>query len=97
MSLREKLQLLWSDVWDIIAPFVRLFLTKSGQALAEIALSAVVKVASDPSILTGEAKRNKAFNMILVELKARGITIATSVINTAIEVAVQKMKDQYGK
>jgi hypothetical protein len=86
---------MFSSIWDFLAPFVKIFISSAGQILAASALQAVRTVATY-AIDNDETKRAKAFSMIVSDLKSKGlgigIEITTSMINAAIEAAVQKMK-----
>jgi hypothetical protein len=54
----------------------------------------VKAVANDPSLITGSAKREVVFATVLSELGAAQISVASSVINLAIELAYQKFKNE---
>ena len=96
VSFFEKVKLLASSVWDFIAPFVKIFLTKAGQLLAKSAIMAVQAVAISMEEASGSDKRDAAFGLIVDDLKRQGVVIGaeitTSLINAAIEAAVQKLK-----
>lgn len=95
MSFKEKMKLVFSSVWGFISPFVKIFVSSAGQILAGVALDVVKQIAADPSLVgSGNLdKRQAAFEKIKGELVARGLEASTSVINAAIEAAVQKLKD----
>jgi len=92
MSFTDKIRLFWSGIWDFIEPFIKILLTGAGQILADVAMKAVLNVAKDISLVTDDSKRQAAFATIVVDLQARGIQLATSTINLALEAAVVKMK-----
>ena len=81
---------------NVIEDFVTpLFRKGIGDALTWAlprALSLVAQVAADPKLLTNDAKRAAVFRGLEGEAKATGIAIGASLINTAIELAVQKLK-----
>jgi hypothetical protein len=54
----------------------------------------VKAVANDPSLITGESKREVVFATVLSELGAAQLQVGSSVINLAIELAVQKFKNE---
>ena len=81
-----------SGIWAFILPFLKTLLTQAGQILAQTAMDVVKQVAVNYSNEPGEAKRVIAFNMITDSLTKQGIQIGASVINTALEAAVQKLK-----
>lgn len=94
MSFSARIKLVFSSIWTFLEPFVKLFVSSAGQILSSVALDAVKMVAADPSMLKsgGLEKRQAAFNIIVASLKAKGIEASTSIINAAIEAAVQKVK-----
>lgn len=55
-----------------------------------IATKAVKLVASDPSLLSGGAKREAAIAAILAELASKQAQVGISTLNLAIELAYQK-------
>lgn len=57
-----------------------------------IAAGAVRSVASDPTLLSSGAKRDTAIGLILAELASAQAKVGVSVINLAIELAVQEFK-----
>lgn len=81
-----------SSVGEFLLPVIKMFLSSIGPALAKAALGAVAVVAQDLAGKTNAEKRDAAYGLIVDELKAQGITAAESAINTAIELAVQKLK-----
>lgn len=96
MSFTERMKFVFSNMWDFLAPFIKLFLTKAGPVLAAAALSAVKIMAENRSGLTNNQKRDAAYNVIVDDLKTQGlligIDVSTSMVNAAIEAAVQKLK-----
>lgn len=85
-----KLKIMASVVWDFLKPIILEFLKDSGKELANAALEVVTSLSA--SDITNEEKRAEAFKRITEKLKAKGIEIRDSLINTAIEIAVQKLK-----
>lgn len=94
MSFKEKIKLVFSGVLDFLMPFIRLFLNNAGQILMATALEVIKELATITA--TGEEKRRIAFIKIQVDLKEKGIALATSTINSAIEAAYQKYKESNG-
>lgn len=86
----EKMKILMSTVWEFLLPFFRQMMTESGQILANVAMNAVTAVAKGE--LSDSDKRTAAFNIIISQLEKQGIELGTSLINAAIEAAVQKLK-----
>jgi hypothetical protein len=93
MTFWEKTKIVFSQIWDFLAPFVKIFLSEAGQILAASAIKAVTSVAATMNDADGDTKRKAAFDLIKAELISQGVTLGTSMINAAIEAAVQKLKD----
>ena len=94
MTFWEKTRIIFSNVWDFLGPFIKIFLSSAGTILAEVAMKSVIQVAATMGDADGDAKRKMALGMIKQELMARGIELGVSVINSAIEAAVQRLKAQ---
>lgn len=86
----EAIKLVTSNIWQFIKPFLVQFLTSSGRTVLQIALTAVINAQTSGG--TGAEKRQTATDAIIEELKKQGLNVGTSMINSAIEVAVQKIK-----
>ena len=95
----------WKAVWEEVkawfisegkeievelAPFVQQFASDIGKAVLAAAEKAVVIFATQE--LTGGAKYANSYNQIVADLKEQGLTAAGSLINSAIEVCVAKIK-----
>lgn len=80
------------SVLNFILPILKDSTSKLLADLLPIALEVVTSFAQ--SNKTSEEKRRAAFARIETAAKARGIEAANSVINLAIELAVQKSKDR---
>lgn len=89
-----KLKFAFSNVWDFLQPFLRNFLSEAGAILAETALQVVSELQNEMADASGAEKRQQAFNIITETLKAKGIALSSSIINSAIEAAVQKIKEK---
>lgn len=87
-----KVKMFFSEVWDFLLPFVKMFATASGKIILDLAFQAVKEMATS-GMPSGE-KREEAFKMITIQLKDREIEAATHVINYAIEAAYAKLKAQ---
>jgi hypothetical protein len=96
LTFSEKLKVLFSGLWVFLGPFVKLFLSGVGTALAKAAMDAVTATATSMGDADGDAKRREAFRQIRAELTRQGIQVGASAINAAIEAAVQKLKDSSG-
>ncbi len=88
----EKLKFIASGAWAFLRPIILIFLSQAGPILIAAATEAVAAAASLPASATGEQRREAAFNIILREVTAKGISVGTSVINACIEAAVIKLK-----
>ncbi len=91
VAIKDILKLVMSNVWIFLKPIVDLFMSEVGKALREVAIEAVGSLLSVDT-LTNEEKRKEAFLIIVTRLKEKGIKLSDSVINMAIEVALQKLK-----
>lgn len=83
-----------SGAWDFILPFIKILLSSSGQILAQVAMDTVKQIAINNSNAPGAQKKAIAFDVISNSLTTQGIALGASVINMAIESAVQKLKEK---
>lgn len=82
---------LWaSKVWEILRPSVMVWLTSLGQRVLSIAMEVVTELQNTD--LASEEKREAAFNQIKEKLVQEGKEVKNSLINLAIEIAVNKLK-----
>ena len=89
----DRVKLITSSVWTFLRPMVLLFLSQSGQILANAAMSAVAATAESYGAgANGSDKRDAAYRLIVADLQRQGIQLGASAINMAIEAAVQKLK-----
>jgi hypothetical protein len=92
----DKIKVIMSSVWEFILPFAKQLMSKGGTLLAAAALEAVKTVANNGVGKSGAEKRDMAFNSIVENLKKEGLAvgtdISTSLVNAAIEVALQRVK-----
>ena len=95
-TMLERLKLITSSLWGFLAPFVKIFLSAMGPALAKAALAAVMNTEKYYAGEPGATKRDEAYKMIVSDLTRQGIEIGAqvtgSMVNAAIEAAVQKLK-----
>jgi hypothetical protein len=84
------IKLYWSKIWTYIKPAVMVLLTEVGKRALAIALDVCTQLAT--SDLSSSEKRDAAFKQIGDKLAEEGHTAASSLINLAIELAVQKLK-----
>jgi len=93
MTFWQKTKIVFSNIWNFLGPFVKIFLSEAGQILAASAIKAVTAVATNMQSADGDEKRKAALNIIKADLIGQGIYLGTSMINAAIEAAVQKLKE----
>lgn len=62
-------------------------------ALGQLALTAVKEA---EALASGAEKKAAAFGKIMEGAKSAGITVTESIVNMLIEIAVQKIKGQFG-
>jgi len=96
----SRFKLFFSGLWSFLQPFIAIFLSKAGPLLASAALAAVKATADSMSGASGADKRDAAFKAIEADLMRQGVAIGaevtSSMINAAIEAAVQKVKRDNG-
>jgi len=96
-----RFKLLFSSLWAFLQPFVNVFLSDFGPVLAKSALAAVKITAANLAAEPGAVKRESAYALIVSDLKHQGVQIGaevtTSMINAALEAAVQKVKSDDGR
>jgi len=83
-------KLYMSKVWAWIKPAVMVILSELGRKALAIAIDVVQEVALKD--MTSDEKRSEAFEMIKTKLEEQGKEAGTSLINLAIELAVQRLK-----
>lgn len=93
MSFKDKIKLLFSNIWEFLAPFVMMFLKKSGQVLMGMAIEIVKTIAADPSMLSksGQEKRELAIKELKHRALSSGLTISTTVALNMIQAAFTKL------
>ena len=78
------------EIEEELAPFGKQFASSIGSAVLTAAESAVAQFATQS--ITGSAKKDLCFTAIVDNLKTQGLTAATSLVNSAIEICVAKLK-----
>lgn len=90
----ERIKFLASGMWDFLRPLIRVFLSSIGPILAQAA-SAAVQVEAAKAISSAE-KKDSAYSAIVVDLEKQGFKygadFTASMVNAAIEAAVQGLK-----
>jgi len=94
-----KLKFIMSWLWVFLKPVIAMLLTELGKALAQAAANAVRDAAGLPTQVSDLARRKTAFQAVVDDMKAAGYTygeegaqLTESMINTAIELALQGLK-----
>jgi LL-H family phage holin len=91
-ELWTTIKAFFSASWVVIYPFIAQFMSEAGALALQMAPSVVAVIEETMGQEDGAAKRQEAFNRILAAFEAQGIKIAASVIYSAIEAAVAKMR-----
>lgn len=90
-----KVKLIFSAIGTWVFPLLRSLSTNMGQAVLKQAIVVVKDIAISMAAADNETKRKAAFNAIVASLKKQGLQdLESSVINAAIETAVQFMKSK---
>jgi len=90
--MTQKLKFILSEAWAFLLPFIKILLAQSGRLLMAAALEAV-QAASTMKGASGADKRAAAFEIVKAKLASQGVEMAASVINSAIEAAVLKIRE----
>ncbi len=86
----NRLQLLFSPVWDFVRPLIARFMTANGRKLAEAAIEAVRLM--EESELPGLTRLAHATAMIREVLRKEGIEFLTHEIHGAIHTALIRIR-----
>jgi hypothetical protein len=81
-----------SELKSFLVPLLKIYLTEAGKQLLYVAFGAV-KIMAQRDIPNDE-RHKMASEMIETELKRRGLELGTSLINSAIETAVIRLKSE---
>jgi len=94
----NKLKMMFSSIWKFVLPLLKVFSSSAGKAVLQSAIKIVSEIAITMANSEGIDKKNAAFKLIIADLKRQGIQIGfavgESVINAAIETAVQYLKNK---
>jgi hypothetical protein len=94
-TVLAKLKEVFSEVATFCEPFLKQFATEAGPVVLAAAEQAVTALAAQE--MPGAQKQSVAFSQITANLEQQGITVAASVVNSAIEAAVANLKAQGGQ
>ena len=92
MTFFEKIKFAMSKVFELLLPFIKKMTTDAGIFALEMAIIYVPQINDSFKDKDGPAKRAEVFRLIQEAAKAKGIQLADSIINGAIEAAVAKLK-----
>jgi hypothetical protein len=90
MSFTASILKFFGVLGEYFAAIFKSAINQQLKIVLPIATKAVKMVASDPSLLSGGAKREAAIASILAELAAKQVQVGVSTLNLAIELAYQK-------
>lgn len=96
MSFAEKIKFIMSKVFELLLPFIKRMTSDAGIFALEMAILYVPQINNSFQDKDGAAKRAEVFRLIKEAAKAKGIEMADSIINGAIEAAVAKLKQVQG-
>jgi hypothetical protein len=89
-------KIFFSALWaEIVKPLIRFLLSTVGGTVYKIAKDVVQAIELDPLIVKDEEKRRIAYEAVKTRLKSEGKVVGDSVINLAIELAVQAFKKRW--
>ena len=86
------LTIVWSGVWKLIKPVVKMLVTEVKDEAIETVLEIVAAVGTTD--LSSKSKRDKAFELAKEKLQEGGKEIKDSTINLLVEMAVAKLKEE---
>lgn len=91
-NIKQWLLTTLGDLGKFLSVLFKESLKKELEVVAPIALQVVKQVASDPSLLSGGAKRDAAISAVQAQLIQSQVYVGVSVISLAVELAVQNIK-----
>ena len=97
MAFWQNLKLSFTKVFGLLLPFIRRMADEAGVFALEQAILYTKQVAESFKDKDGAEKRKEVFRLVQEAAKAKGIVLADSIINAAIEAAVAKLKELEGK
>jgi len=90
-TLWETIKTIFSEMWPVIWPSIKIVLTDAGHYTLQTAINVVQQVQAEMQSASGREKAAAAFARISAILLTQGISVANSVIKIAIEYAYQHM------
>jgi LL-H family phage holin len=92
MAFWDKVKITMSKVFELLLPFIKRMTSDAGIFALEMAILYVPQINNSFKEQDGAAKRAEVFRLIKAAAEAKGIEMADSIINGAIEAAVAKLK-----
>ena len=90
-TLWETIKSIFSEMWPVIWPSIKIVLTESGKYTLATAINVVKQVQEEMPLGSGSEKAAVAFARISAVLVSQGISVSTAIIKLAIEYAYQHM------
>jgi len=91
----DKMKLMFSAIWALVLPLLKTFSSKVGKIVLQEAITVCGQIATTMLAANGPDKKKAAFKIIVADLKSKGIQqVEDSLINAAIETAVQYLKEK---
>jgi O-antigen/teichoic acid export membrane protein len=90
-TLWETIKTIFSEMWPVIWPSIKIVLTESGKYTLATAMNVVKQIQESMPTATGAEKAAAAFAQISAILVSQGIQVSTAIIKLAIEYAYQHM------
>lgn len=90
-TLWETIKSIFSEMWPIIWPSIKIVLTDAGKYTLATAINVVKQVQDEMPLGSGSEKAAVAFARISAILVSQGIQVSTAIIKLAIEYAYQHM------
>ena len=90
-TLWETVKTIFSSMWPVIWPSVKIVLTEAGRYTLQTAVNIVKQVQEEMPLGSGSEKAAVAFARISAVLVSQGISVSTAIIKLAIEYAYQHM------
>lgn len=94
--MKSFLLRLLGTIGDFLRPIFAQGTKELMEQLLPLALQTVAAIAADPTVVSNDAKRQEALVKLENKAEAIGLQVGTSMLNWAIETAVQKLKASTG-
>jgi hypothetical protein len=94
MNFKQKILSLLGDLGQFLSILFKDTVQQELKVVLPIALDTVTKIALDPTLLTGGARRDAAISAIQGQLAQSQVTVGLSVVSLAVELAVTTLKNK---